>query len=157
MRSFATMMENTMDKSRQDSDSTTLKIVERINIAHDPEAKLSKFKDVTASTTVEYVLTQWTLDFQRQEREPLSKIRTTRTITLDIAIDGDILRLSGNLCDAHIANVFENAFPLQTIESSIYRRGLLIVVECITERLHQIFHTQLDRGWSGGEKVLLVH
>ena len=58
MRCFATMMENTMDKSRQDSDSTTLKIVELINIAHDPAAKLSKFKDVTASTTVGYVLTQ---------------------------------------------------------------------------------------------------
>ena len=81
MRGFATMMENTMDKSRQDSDSTTLKIVERINIAHDPAAKLSKFKDVTASTTVEYVLTQWSLDFQRQEREP--SVRRVLTAGID--------------------------------------------------------------------------
>ena len=28
------------------------------------------FKDRTAGITVEYVLTQWTLDFQRQERDP---------------------------------------------------------------------------------------
>ena len=73
MRSMTRMVESSLDKSRQDVDTTNAgisKLVDRINIAHDPEAKLSKFKDITAGITVEYVLTQWTLDFQRQERDP---------------------------------------------------------------------------------------
>ena len=56
MRSMTRMVERSLDKSRQDVDTTNAgisKLVDRINIAHDPEAKLSKFKDITADITVE--------------------------------------------------------------------------------------------------------